>query len=281
MDSIKNTVFIGKVLNHFDELPSTNAYASELLLQPALKLPNLQNTCLTDRNTCLPDKQAEGVVVSTFNQTFGRGQMGTRWESEPYQNLAVSIIFRPTFLQARQQFHLNKAVALAVTDFVAEQCGVKTNCGESKVCIKWANDIYVNDRKIAGILIQNTLSGADIQSTIVGIGLNVNQIQFNNIPNATSLKLETGKDFVLTDMLEKLCQCVEKRYLQLKTLRFDALHTQYLDKLFRINVDAVYQYPNGNFFTGKIVGVGDNGKLMIMTKTGIENFDIKEVRFVI
>jgi BirA family transcriptional regulator, biotin operon repressor / biotin---[acetyl-CoA-carboxylase] ligase len=267
IDSIKNTVFIGKVLHHFEELPSTNTYASELLSESS----NLaQNT----------NGSIEGVVVSTFNQTYGRGQMGSRWVSEPNMNLAVSIILKPHFLQARQQFHLNKAVALAVCDFVSDQYAEKNPSLKNDVTVKWANDIYVKNNKIAGILIQNTLSGVDIQSTIIGIGININQTQFADLPNATSLKLETKKTYDLREMLEKLCVFIEQRYLQLKNRNFDKLHNEYLDKLYRMGEDAIYQYPNGDYFSGRIIGVGDNGKLTLLTKSGVENFDVKEVKFV-
>jgi BirA family transcriptional regulator, biotin operon repressor / biotin---[acetyl-CoA-carboxylase] ligase len=273
LDSINNTVFIGKVLYHFDELPSTNTYASELLSEPT----NLAQNTVEERN---PDYFGEGVVVSTFNQTYGRGQMGSRWASEPNMNLAASIILKPHFLQARQQFHLNKAVALAVSDFVANQYAENNLSLKNDVTVKWANDIYVKNNKIAGILIQNSLSGVDIQSTIIGIGININQTEFKNLPNATSLKLETQKEYILREMLEKLCQCVEQRYLQLKNRNFDKLHNEYLDKLYRMGEDAIYQYPNGDYFSGRIIGVGDNGKLTLLTKSGVENFDVKEVRFV-
>jgi BirA family transcriptional regulator, biotin operon repressor / biotin---[acetyl-CoA-carboxylase] ligase len=81
-------------------------------------------------------------------------------------------------------------------------------------------------------------------------------------------------------MLEKLCVFIEQRYLQLKKRAFDKLHDEYLDKLYRMGEDAIYQYPNGDYFSGRIIGVEDNGKLMLLTKSGVENFDVKEVKFV-
>jgi BirA family transcriptional regulator, biotin operon repressor / biotin---[acetyl-CoA-carboxylase] ligase len=277
-DSIKNTVFIGKVLHHFDELPSTNTYASELLSESSNFPQNMEYSDIP--NTFGTEGPIEGVVVSTFNQTFGRGQMGSRWVSEPNMNLAVSIILKPHFLQARQQFHLNKAVALAVCDFISNEYSENNPSLKNDVTVKWANDIYVKNNKIAGILIQNTLSGVDIQSTIIGIGININQTRFDDLPNATSLKLETQKAYILEEMLEKLCIFVEQRYLQLKNRSFDKLHNEYLDKLYRMGEDAIYQYPNGEYFSGRIIGVGDNGKLTLLTKSGVENFDVKEVKFV-
>ena len=252
MNSINNTLFVGKVLNHFDELPSTNLLALEMLAN---------------------ERITEGVVISTFHQTAGRGQMGNRWESHPNQNISVSIVLLPTFIQAREQFHLNKAIALAVADFVS--------LFTEGVAVKWANDIYVGDKKVAGILIQNTLSGDTIQSSVVGIGVNVNQTVFPNLPNASSLKLASSASLDLPTALEKLLKCVEARYLQLKTRKFDDLHVEYLSKMFRFGEDFIFQYPNEIYFSGKIVGVTDAGQLTVMTKQGMENFDIKEIKFVI
>jgi BirA family transcriptional regulator, biotin operon repressor / biotin---[acetyl-CoA-carboxylase] ligase len=289
LDSINNTVFIGKVLHHFEELPSTNTYASELLNKP---LHNGGNNLISDAqkpsNTegvveiprTYGDAVIEGTVVSTNNQTYGRGQLGTRWESEPNLNLAASIILKPHFLQARQQFHLNKAIALAVHDFISSEYSKNNPSLKNDVTVKWANDVYVKNSKIAGILIQNTLSGVNIQSTIVGIGININQTYFKDLPNVTSLKLETQKEHNLREMLEKLCQFVEYRYFELQKKAFDKLHTEYLERLYRLNEDAIFQYPNGEYFSGRILDVDNEGKLNILTKSGIESFDVKEVKFV-
>ena len=110
---------------------------------------------------------------------------------------------------------------------------------------------------------------------------NINQLHFPNLPHATSLKIETGKDFDLMEIIEKVCQSIEHRYLQLKTRNFNNIHDEYISKLYRWGEDALYQYPDGTYFQGKIVGVNEAGKLCIESKKGIENFDIKEVKFVI
>lgn len=267
MTAIKNTLFVGKVLKYYDSATSTNALAAEWL-------QNVHNDALKSAHT-------EGGVFFTFNQTAGRGQYGNKWESEPYQNIAISIVLNPTFLNPREQFHLNKAISLAVYDVIAENITAKHETTEGGVSIKWANDIYVKDKKIAGILIQNSLVGANIQSSIIGIGLNINQLHFHNLPHATSLKIETGKDFDLMEIVEKICQSIEHRYLQLKTRNFNKIHDEYISKLYRWGEDAMYQYPDGTYFQGKIVGVNEAGKLCIESKKGIEDFDIKEVKFII
>jgi BirA family transcriptional regulator, biotin operon repressor / biotin---[acetyl-CoA-carboxylase] ligase len=275
---INNTLFLGKVWQHFDELPSTNDFLSN-----------------SGENT-------EGVVISTFNQTAGRGQMGNRWLAEPNQNLAYSIRLHPTFLQAHEQFHLNKVVALAVHDLIdAKISNFQSHCEERSnqipsntpssaalqtsnfklQTIKWANDIYINDKKVCGILIQNSLSGSRLQSTIIGIGININQTIFPPDLNATSLCLETGQTFELLSFVEQLTQCLEHRYLQLKSSRdFTKIHEEYLSKMYRFGVDAIFRRAiDDSVFMGKIVGVSAMGQLEIMSNRGIEVFDIKEVKF--
>ena len=186
MRNFNNTVFIGKVWQHFDNLPSTNEFLSN----------SRENAKIT-----------EGVVVSTFNQTDGRGQMGNRWLSEPYQNIAVSILLQPSFLHISEQFHLNKAMALAVYDFILGEIRIEDKNNKydfvpthaqttHQVHVKWANDVLINDKKVAGILIQNTVSNNTLQSCIIGIGVNINQLHFDENLNATSLTLATSEDFI-------------------------------------------------------------------------------------
>jgi BirA family biotin operon repressor/biotin-[acetyl-CoA-carboxylase] ligase len=270
LNAIRNTLFVGKVLNYFEATDSTNTLAADWLL-------------LTEKNgagiasSVRKHAYTEGVVFYTYHQTAGRGQYGNKWESEPFMNIAISIILSPTFIQAREQFHLNKAVSLAVRDTISSYF----ESPFAHVLIKWANDIYVEDKKICGILVQNTLSGTQIQHAIVGIGLNINQQHFDNLPHATSLKIETGKDYALFEVIEKLCQNIEQRYLQLKTRQFNTIHQDYISKLYRWNEEALYQYPDGKYFQGKIVDVNDSGRLLVESKKGIEEFDIKEIKFVI
>jgi BirA family transcriptional regulator, biotin operon repressor / biotin---[acetyl-CoA-carboxylase] ligase len=263
-NGIDSTLFLGKIWQHFDELPSTNDFLANL--------PQI----------------TEGVVVSTFHQTAGRGQMGNRWLGEPHQNLAYSIHLLPTFLQAQEQFHLNKIVALAVHDLIGKtlsdvefQISEKFNTSTSSSSIKWSNDVYIGDKKVGGILIQNSLSGSRLQSCIVGIGLNINQLDFPKNINATSLRLETGQSFDLLPFVEKLTRCLEFRYLELKSApNFKKIHEEYLSKMYRFGVDAIYRRAiDDSVFMGKIVGVSPTGQLEIRTNRGLEAFEIKEVKF--
>ena len=136
----KNTLFIGKVVIQLPKVDSTNLYAQSLVAK---------------------SKPSEGTVISTYNQRAGRGQIGRKWESEPGKNIAFSVILYPGFLAIRQQFLLNQMVSLAVLDLVAKYT-------EKAVKVKWPNDIYIEDGKVCGILIQNTLAGRRIQSSSGG-----------------------------------------------------------------------------------------------------------------
>ncbi len=253
MSTFSNTLFIGKVLLQLNKLDSTNSHALYLLSK---------------------NKPSEGTVITAWSQEQGRGQIGRSWKSEAGKNLTFSIIFYPLFLTARQQFTLNQAIALGVYDYVSQYV--------DNVKVKWPNDIYVNDKKICGILIQNVLSGVKIQSSVVGIGLNINQSDFDeDIPNPTSLILEKLTSFDLSKELESLCGKIEIRYLQLRAGNYTRLQNDYLQNLYRFQQEALYQYPEGAVFNGKIVGLSETGKLIIHHNKGEELFDVRELNFII
>lgn len=247
-----NTLFIGQVIHDLPHTASTNAYALFLLSK---------------------SKPAGGTVISSFHQTDGRGQVGSKWESEPGKNIALSVILYPEFLAARHQFRLNQAIALAVRDFVSHHLF-------AEVKIKWPNDIYVVGRKIAGILIQNTLQNITIRSSVAGIGINVNQTAFSpDLPNPTSFRLETGRDFELYDLIYSLCEFTEQRYLQLKSGKIVPLQQEYLRHLYRFETPSLFQRKNGEIFEGTITGIEETGRLKILIRDITEEFDLKEIRF--
>ncbi|MEK7257732.1 MAG: biotin--[acetyl-CoA-carboxylase] ligase [Bacteroidota bacterium] len=253
-----NTLFVGQVVHRLPEVASTNDHAFALLSK---------------------SKPPEGTVISAAEQTAGRGQIGSGWESEPGKNLTLSFIFYPEFLPANRQFLLSQAISLGVFDFISNE--LLSFSGMPPVFIKWSNDIYIGDKKVVGILIQNILIGSILRSSVVGIGININQIVFlTNPPNPTSLKLETGSDFDLEILLADLCSCLEKRYLQLKSQKISLLRQDYLSHLYRLHQPAFYQRSNGEIFRGTIAGVAESGKLeMVLEAGGIEYFDLKEIRF--
>jgi BirA family transcriptional regulator, biotin operon repressor / biotin---[acetyl-CoA-carboxylase] ligase len=253
LDTILSTLFIGKVILHYDSVLSTNATALELMATQNL---------------------LEGTLIVADAQTAGRGQQNSKWEAEPFQNLTLSIVLYPTFLPIQHHFFLNESIALGVHDFVKKYL-------KKVVTVKWSNDIYVENKKIAGILIQNTIQGTTIQQSVVGIGLNINQTLFkSDAPNPTSFQLETSQHYDLKMLCAALCKCIEIRYLQLKNLNFDRIKNDYALALYRKNEWAKYQRTSDDvIFLGLIEGVKDSGELIMRTQKGIELFDLKAIRF--
>ena len=250
------TLFVGQNSIHVESVDSTNSYASEMLRQIEL---------------------SEGSIIYTFEQLNGRGQRGNIWESEPLKNVALSLVLHPKFLTADKQFLLTKITSLAVADLMAEM--LEDSINPKKISIKWPNDIYVNDKKIAGILIENTLKEASIQSSVIGIGINVNQRDFYS-SNAISLAMLADKEFKLMQVIERLCEFFEARYLQLKSNRLESIDNAYLDRLFHVEEWGKYKSKEETF-EGKIKGVSKIGKLQIEMRSGeIKEFDLKEIVFI-
>ncbi len=253
MSTGHNSKFVGKVLKRFETLPSTNAYALEVLTR---------------------ENVMEGTVFITYNQTHGRGQRGTRWVSEKGKNIALSVVLRPAFLPLTDQFYLNKAVSLAVHRSVSGYF--------PDTSIKWPNDIYVKDRKIAGILMQSVVQGAGIKVAVIGIGLNVNQTVFGEeAPNATSMALEGGRNLDILDVEEQLFSELDTFYTMLKRDTY-SLDQLYGEALYRRGDQCRFQkIPGGKEFVGMIENVDGAGKLKVRAlEGGIEFFNLKELRFV-
>lgn len=242
-------MFVGQSFHDLPTVGSTNDFAFGLLSK---------------------SNPPEGTVISARHQTAGRGQVGSRWEGRPGQNISLSIILKPDFLLAQNQFLLSQAISLAVADVVA------AHFPETKV--KWPNDIYVGEKKIAGILIQNTISGSHLRASVIGIGLNVNQTRFpKNVPNPTSFKLLSGNGAELDKLIAQLCQCAEQRYLNLKTGKTLPLQSEYLRRLYRFGEASNFIRPDGQNFKGEICGVSPIGKLQIKVPGKVEEFDLKEI----
>ncbi|MFH1321105.1 MAG: biotin--[acetyl-CoA-carboxylase] ligase [Bacteroidota bacterium] len=266
------TLFIGHRIIELNSVGSTNSYASELL-----------NPDFNQNNVI------EGTIVLAWSQYSGRGQRGYNWKSEPFKNLTLSIILYPAFLRAEEQFMLNKVISLGVCDYVCKvhPCLLPKG-GESRhskspssVKIKWPNDINIGDEKVAGILIENSIRNNKIVSSVIGIGLNVNQTRFSSaIPNPASLKLIIGKDFDLRTCLSELCSFIEARYLQLRSGKIERIDSDYLKSLYRYMQESSYEIQ-GKRFSAKITGVSNQGKLVLEKKSGTKvECDFKEIKFI-
>jgi BirA family biotin operon repressor/biotin-[acetyl-CoA-carboxylase] ligase len=216
----------------------------------------------------------EGTLLYTTHQTEGKGQRGNTWLAEKNKNLTFSILLTPSFLLPRHQFQISVMVAVGLRNALATLLPNKT------VAIKWPNDILVNDTKIAGVLIENTVTHQKISSSIVGIGVNVNQIQFSIDRPVTSLALEKGAEFNVEETLNHITRSLDAAYLRLRNGGFDALLKQYYQFLFKFQEPSIFQDAKGYLFTGTINAITEAGLLEMQTENGLQVFDIKEITFV-
>jgi BirA family biotin operon repressor/biotin-[acetyl-CoA-carboxylase] ligase len=239
-----------------DETESTNRFVSEMISTTGL---------------------AEGTVISAKFQLAGKGAGDNSWESEAGKNLLISIILKPEFLSLHNQFMLNIIASLGVHDMIAQLCG-----NAAAIKIKWPNDIYAENKKIAGMLVENAIMGDTFMYTILGIGLNINQEIFvSDAPNPVSLKNITGKEYDLKECLSLLCSKIDKRYKQLKEMQYNKLSAEYLSSLYRKGEDAKYIYKE-QVISAVIIGVSDEGKLILKTPNNeLIKCDFKEIEFVI
>jgi BirA family biotin operon repressor/biotin-[acetyl-CoA-carboxylase] ligase len=251
------TLFIGKNIIELDSVDSTNSFAKQLL---------------TD------NKPVEGTVICAREQFAGRGQMGNTWKTEPGQNITLSVVLYPDQLDADKQFFLNMAIALGVKDF----CEFVL---QDEIRIKWPNDIYYRDSKLGGILIENTINGSTIATSVAGIGININQQQFDpQLPNPTSMLLikkpAEGNQYSIKQLAESLCAYLEKYYLQLRQQHYNFLDKAYTEALYRYQ--QTHEFKKGDtIFKGEINGVARDGKLIIHSGTKELRFGFKEVEYVI
>ena len=244
-------LFLPNQIIRVNKLESTNSHALQLL---------------KDTNP------SGGTVVMALNQTEGRGQQTNIWESESGKNLTISLILRPDFILAQDQFQISMLISLGVSDYLRTYT--------KDVSIKWPNDIYIKDKKIAGILIEQSIMGAHLSHSVCGIGLNINQKKFlSNAPNPISLQILTNESYNLEDELTKLLASIEKRYLQVQNGNAQQLEQDYLNVLYWMNEMHKFEDEDGDF-TGNIVGVSEFGQLQIKDEDNeIRTYNFKEVSF--
>lgn len=248
---ILNSFFIGKSYIYLPSCHSTNEYLKEMteLQQPQ-----------------------EGMLILTDFQEKGRGQRGTVWESKVGENLMFSFLLKPKFLLVSEQFYLNIILSLAVQDTIKEYL--------PKVKVKWANDILYDYKKLCGILIENSIQGSNIQQSIIGVGLNVNQSDFTN-PNASSLKNELNQEINREKLLQNLVSSLEERYFMLKSGKKQELKVDYLSNLLGYQTYEFYKDSEGSF-EGKILDIDEYGRLQVEKKyqSGkIYLYQFKEIEF--
>ena len=239
---------------HFDQISSTNAWLYDKI---------------SEKNDI-----ADTVVVADY-QTAGRGMDKNRWESVAGKNLLFSIALNVNFLKAESQFKISQAVSVAIVETLEKIIDL------DRFYIKWPNDIYFGDKKLAGMLIQNTVEGRMMGMSVVGIGLNVNQIEFSkDIPNPVSMKMITGMDYEIENLLNLLVSNIKTA---VDGLRFEGSHDEvdkkYISKLYRYRQWADYLYKN-KVKSLIINGFDCYGRLILENQSGEEIVcDVKELQF--
>jgi len=213
------------------------------------------------------------TVVQAVRQTAGRGQMDARWEAEGGKNLTFSLLKRFGAFPAQQHFTLNATISLSI--YTALQ-----DLNIPELNLKWPNDILSGKRKLCGILVENQLQGANISQSIIGIGLNVNQTTFPNLPGATSMKQLTGGDFELDQVLSVLLNRLESDLRTPGSGYLNNVLEEYEKHLYLKDIPTAFKRKDGSPFEGIIRGVSPVGLLQIEHTDGsVESFANKEVQF--
>lgn len=242
---------IGNLIVRLEVTDSTNNYANRQIRENGL---------------------AEGTVFLAYEQTSGRGQQSNTWESLPGENLLFSIVLFPDFLEIRRQFMVSKVVSLGIYRTL--------NKYVDSLKIKWPNDIYAGNRKLGGILIENSIMSGLLKSSIVGIGLNVNQtIFYSNAPNPVSLKMLTNQHYDREIILAEILSGINWYYALLRNGEEELIDREFISALYRINEKHFFKAENV-VFEGEILGVNEIGQLLIRKNDGeVLEFHFKEVEF--
>lgn len=252
-NNIISGLFVGQNLIILKEVDSTNNF--------------LKNTLSNSKP--LP----EGTVIMAESQYAGRGQQQNRWHSDDGKNLTFSLLLKPSFLAISDQFDLTRAISLGVYDALFPLLG-------KNLKIKWPNDIYYNDMKLGGMLIENSIQGSQIKHAIIGIGLNINQDSFpESVPNAASIKQILQRDYDLKQILSDLCRHIEAWYLKLKAGQVDIVRKEYLSRLYWLGENKRFRSATGDF-EGIVKDVLNNGLLVVKNSFETElSFNFKEIEF--
>jgi BirA family biotin operon repressor/biotin-[acetyl-CoA-carboxylase] ligase len=246
-------MIIGSQILQHEKVSSTNTLAASLLRD---------------------SKPPEGTVITASYQDTGRGQPGNSWESEPGKNLLMSVILYPVMVRPADQFIISRMVSLAVHDLVA----ARTTAAR----IKWPNDIYVGNDKIAGILIENSIMGHTLGSSVAGIGLNVNQTHFRSgAPNPVSLKQVTGTTHYLRAITDELISLLDCRYGMVVRGEGALLESEYHNALYRAGEWHRYSDSDGEF-EGMIERVRPDGMLHVIRRDGSSReYAFREIDYIL
>ncbi|OIQ18812.1 biotin--[acetyl-CoA-carboxylase] ligase [Lacinutrix sp. MedPE-SW] len=236
-----------------------------------IKLDAIDSTNTFLKEISSADVIEDFTVVVAKTQTNGKGQMGNVWSAASGENLTFSVFKDVSFLNFEKNFYLSLITALALRQTL-QQFNVP------KLTVKWPNDILSADKKLAGILIENVIKNNKLVSSVIGIGLNVNQTVFKNLPRASSMKLLVGTHFNLDEVLETFLKQLKIYFEKLKNEETDALMQAYNDNLFRKNKPSTFKSIEGSTFSGFIQGISNNGNLLVLLEDNIiKEFTLNEI----
>ena len=236
-----------------------------------IKLNATDSTNSYLRRYLVKNKVEDYTVVIAKEQSNGRGQMGTVWSSEASKNLTFSVFKDLSIHVVEFPFYISMAISLAILK------ALKT-LNIPNLSIKWPNDILSADKKICGILIENVIKNK-LESTIIGIGVNVNQTKFNGLPKASSLKNISGVHYDLDEVLYRIMIYTKEYSLLLQKGDYDVVKNEYEANLFRKDKPSTFKDTEGTLFTGFVKGVTKYGKLMVILEDEIvKKFDLKEIQ---
>lgn len=237
-----------------------------------IKLNAIDSTNSYLRQLCSKSRLEDMTTVMTKHQIKGRGQMGAQWNSEKGKNLTCSVFKRFEGFQVDQSFHVSMITSLAILRTLrAFQI--------PKLKIKWPNDILSENKKICGILIENIIKNNEVEASIIGIGLNVNQVYFDHLPQASSLIAIVGKLHDIDEIMHHLLKSIDFYFKKLDRGEFDRLKGAYERQLFRKNKPSTFKDNNGEVFPGIIQGVDPNGMLVVKLEDEVlRPFDLKEIQ---
>jgi len=237
-----------------------------------VKVDATESTNTFLKEMCQQNTLENFTVVITDEQTKGRGQMHSSWQSEKGKNLTFSVLIRLNDLKIDKQFYISKIISLAIYKVLSDLL-------PTKISVKWPNDILSAHQKICGVLIENSVKKTQIKHSIVGIGLNVNQLKFQNLPNATSMRLDANTTFNLDAVLQSILQSIKKHTTILEANNFQLIDSLYLKHLYKFNKPDMYKSGSEKFM-GKIIGVYVHGKLKIeLENETVKEFGLKEIAF--
>ena len=233
-----------------DAIDSTNSYLKKIILEKDI---------------------SDYTIVTANFQTEGKGQLGYMWESEDSKNLLCSIYKKDLGIRVEDQFVISMLVSLSIIRTLE-----KLNL--PKLYVKWPNDIMSDNKKICGILIENMVKQNSIKESVIGIGLNVNQNTFKNLPNATSIKKIKGVGFNIDELLNDLVNNIKKQFSDFNQSNIDLIFRQYEDVLYRMNIPSTFKNSEGDVFTGFIKGVNNLGRLKVLLEDNLtKSYTVKDI----